>query len=171
MKLTRTIALVGAVSLLVLPLMAGAATDTQVLTINANATVAARAKLTIAPTTINFPDADPDLVNPIPATENGSITVLSNIRTSSVGVSSLVCLANGDLIAAGATDIPITNISWTSSGAGYIGGTMSNSASQAVGSFTGSGANVGGFDFFLANSWAYDVGNYTQTVLYTLTTP
>lgn len=169
MKLTRTIALVGAVSLLVLPLMAGAATDTQVLTINA--TVAARAKLTIAPTTINFPDADPDLVSPIPATENGSITVLSNIRTTSVGVSSLVCLANGDLIAAGATDIPITNVTWTSSGAGYIGGTMSNSASQAVGSFTGSGANVGGFDFFLANSWAYDVGSYSQTVLYTLTTP
>jgi len=169
MKLTRAVVLLGAISLLVLPLMAGAATDTQTLTINA--TVAARAKLVLAPTTINFPDADPDVTDPIPATENGTITVLANIRTSSAGLSTLVCLANGDLVAAGATDIPISNVTWTASGAGYIGGTMNNGASQAAGSFTGSGANVGGFDYFLANSWAYDVGNYTQTVLYTLTTP
>jgi hypothetical protein len=169
MKLTRMIALVGAVSLLLIPLVAGAATDTQTLTINA--TVAARAKLVLAPTTINFPDADPDVTNPIPANENGSITVLANVRTTSVGVSTLVCLANGDLVAAGANDIPITNVTWTATGAGYLGGTMNNASTQAVGSFTGSGANVGTFDYFLANSWAYDVGNYTQTVLYTLTTP
>jgi len=62
-------------------------------------------------------------------------------------------------------------VTWTAGGAGYGAGTMNNSTAQSVGSFTGSGSNVGTMSFFLANSWAYEIGNYTQTVDYTLTTP
>jgi hypothetical protein len=149
------------------PAVTLAASDSKVLTINA--TVAARAKLTLAPTTINFPDADPDVTPSIPANEN-SVIVLASVRTSSAGVSTLTCLANGDLNS-GANNIAISNVSWTSSGAGYVNGTMSKAAAQSVGSWTGSGLNVGNLDFSLANSWAYNVGSYTQTVTYTLTAP
>ena len=163
-KLVAALALVAVAAV---PVMTFAATDSKVLTINA--TVAARAKLVLAPSTINFPDADPDVTPSIPANEN-SVLVLANVRTSSVGVSTLTCLANGDLTT-GSDNIAISNVSWTASGGGYVGGTMSNAAAQSVGSWTGSGANVGNLDFSLANSWAYNAGSYTQTVTYTLTAP
>jgi hypothetical protein len=158
--------IVGAASLL--PTLAMAATDGETLTIYA--TVGDRATLVLAPTTINFPDEDPDVVDPIPANEN-AVNVLCNVRTTGGGVSTLECLADGDLVATGTTAIPISNVTWTATGTGYGPGTMSNSVSQSVGSFTGSGANVGTLSFFLANSWSYEVGSYQQTVQYTLTTP
>jgi hypothetical protein len=154
-------------AVLAVPLVANAATDNQTLTINA--TVAARAKLVLAPTVINFPDADPDVTPSIAATEN-SVNVLSNVRTSSAGNATLTCQANGDL-ASGGDAIPITNVTWTATGAGYVAGTMNSGTAQSVGSWTGSGAYTGSLDFFLANSWAYNIGNYTQTVTYTLTAP
>jgi hypothetical protein len=163
----KTIALVGAMSVLTFGVLAEAATDNQTLTINAS--VAARAKLVLAPSTINFPDADPDLTPTISANEN-SVNVLANVRTSSLGVSTLTCQANGDLDS-GSDTIPIANVTWTAVGVGYSGGTMSSAAAQSVGSWTGSGANVGDLDFFLANSWSYNVGSYSQTVTYTLTSP
>lgn len=147
--------------------VADAATDTETLIINA--TVAARANLEINPTTINFPDADPDLVDPISANEN-PVSVSAKVRTGSGGAVTLVCLANGDL-QSGTDTIDITNVTWTATGAGYVNGTMSDGAPQMVGSWTGSGNRSGTLDFFLANSWDYDVGNYTQTVDYTLSAP
>ncbi len=150
-----------------LPLAAQGASDTETLTINA--IVAARATLTIAPTTINFPDADPDATPSIPANEN-SVSVQSKVRTSSAGVSTLTCLANGALQSV-SDAIAISNVTWTASGAGYVPGTMSDVAAQNVGSWSGSGTRNGNFDFSLANSWDYNVGSYTQTVLYTLSAP
>jgi hypothetical protein len=167
MSFKKSIALAGALAVLAFPVVVGAATDTQTLTINA--TVSARAKLVLAPSTINFPDADPDVTPSIAANEN-SVNVLANVRTSSAGVSTLTCQANGDLDS-GSDTIPIGNVTWTAVGPGYVAGTMNTGAAQAVGSWVGSGANVGDLDFFLANSWAYNVGSYTQTVTYTLTAP
>jgi len=164
----NTLMFVCVLAILGAPLVALAATDTQTLTINA--TVSAHAKLVLAPTTINFADADPDLTPSIAANEN-SVNVLSNIRTTPLGLSTLTCQADGDLISGGDV-ITIDNVTWTvASGAGYVPGTMNTAAAQSVGSFTGSGAFTGNLDFFLANSWAYNVGNYSQTVTYTLTTP
>lgn len=149
------------------PVLTDAASDTKTLTINA--IVSARAKLTISPTTINFPDADPDVVDPIPATEN-SVSVEAKIRTTGAGVATLTCLANGDLVS-GTDLIDISNVTWTASGGGYGAGTMNAAVAQSAGSWAGSGSRSGTFDFFLANSWAYAVGNYTQDVVYTLTAP
>jgi hypothetical protein len=163
----KTLILTGLVLALVVPVAVLAAVDNQTLTINAQ--VAARAKLVLAPTTINFPDADPDVTPSISATEN-SVNVLSNVRTTAVGLSTLTCQADGDL-ASGGDIIAISNVTWSATGTGYVGGTMNTATAQSVGTFTGSGAHVGDLDFFLANSWAYNVGNYTQTVSYTLTSP
>ncbi len=144
-----------------------ASSDSKTLTVNAN--VRGRAKLTISPLTINFPDRDPDLVNRIPATEN-SVTVSSRMRTGRFARSFLICLANGDL-QSGASAIPISNVTWQASGAGYNNGTMSSTIPQVAGSWLGSRSRSGAFDYYIANSWAYNVGNYTQTVVYTLIVP
>jgi hypothetical protein len=163
----RTLTLLCAVAVLALPIVASAATDNQTLTINAS--VLARAKLVLAPSIINFADADPDVTPSIPATEN-SVNVISTVRTTTAGAVTLTCQANGDLVSGGDV-IPIGNVTWTAGGAGYVAGTMNTAAPQAVGSWTGSGSYVGTNDFFLANSWAYNIGAYTQTVTYTLTAP
>jgi hypothetical protein len=164
----RILTVLCALAVLTIPVIAGAATDTETLTINAS--VLARAKLVLAPTIINFPDADPDVTPSIAATEN-SVNVISTVRTSSAGAVTLTCQANGDLVSGGDV-IAISNVTWTGAGAGYSpGGTMNNAVPQPVGAWTGSGSYVGTNDFFLANSWAYNVGAYTQTVTYTLTAP
>ena len=151
-----------------LPAVAQAASDSKTMTINA--TVSARAKLTISPTTINFPDADPDVTNPIPATEN-AVSVNAKVRTSAAGAVSLTCLANGNLVS-GTDSININNVTWTvASGTGFSAGTLSSSAAQTVAGWTGSGNRSGTLNFFLANNWAYTVGSYTQTVDYTLSAP
>lgn len=167
MKFSRKSALSLALLVALTPALALAASDNATLTINA--TVAARAKLTISPTTINFPDADPDVTASIPANEN-AVTVSAKIRTSAAGNATLTCLANGDLTS-GSNTIAINNVSWTATGSGFSNGTMNASTAQSVGTWTGSGNRSGTFSFFLANSWAYTVGSYAQTATYTLSAP
>ena len=134
-----------------------------------NATVSSRAELTLSPLTINFPDASPTTTPNIPA--DSTVTVTANVRTGSSSTPTLTVLANGDLLSGG-DSIPISNVTWTASGAPFIAGTMNNSVAQDGASFgTGSGSYSGTYTYTLANSWAYVPGNYTQTVTYTLTAP
>lgn len=159
------VTLVLAVIALAVPVVADAAVVNENLTINA--TVASRAKFTISPTTINFADADPDVVPSIAA--DSPVAVSVKIRATAVGASTLDAIST-DLIDGGST-ISIGNVDWTSTGdPEFAGGTLAT-ASQTIGNFTGSGNFNSTFDFTLANSWAYEVGNYTGTVSYTLTTP
>ncbi|HWP34106.1 MAG TPA: hypothetical protein VNM66_00775 [Thermodesulfobacteriota bacterium] len=153
---------------LLAPAAAPAATATQNLTIGA--TVAARATLTLGATAINFPDADPDAVPSIPATEN-PVSVTARVRTASTNTPTLTVLASGDLTS-GTDTIPISNVSWTAGGAPFINGTMSATTAQSAASFpAGSGQYSSSFSYFLVNSWSYNVGSYTASVTYTLTAP
>lgn len=145
---------------------AQAASDQQTLTINAN--VAARAKLSLLPSTINFPDADPDDYPAIAA--DSPVAVAAKVRTGASSTATLSVLANGDLVG-GSDTIPIDRVSWTASGAGFVGGTLSKSVAQPVASWSGSGSRSGTLNFSLVNDWSYATGNYTQTAVYTLTAP
>ena len=71
----------------------------------------------------------------------------------------------------GSNTIAISNVTWTATGTGFRAGTMSRTTSQLVGRWTGSGTRTGTLSFFLANSWSYATGNYTQRVTFTLTAP
>jgi len=144
-----------------------AASDTKTLTINA--TVSARASLTLENSTINFVDADPDGTPSIPATEN-VVDVTVKVRTGSTSTATLTHLAAGDLTSGGDT-ILIGNVTWTASGTGFQAGTMNRTTPQTAGSWTGSGSRSGTFSYFLANSWDYALGNYTASSTYTLTAP
>lgn len=143
-----------------------AATDQQTLTINA--TVSAKAKLTLGVAAVNFADADPDSVPSISAGEN-PVSVTVKAQTGGSSAVTLSVQANGDLDS-GTDTIDITNVTWTATGAGFVAGTMDTSA-QSAGSWTGPGQRSGTFSYFLANSWDYPAGSYSQTVVYTLTAP
>jgi len=153
-------------------LMAGGAfaqvTDTATLVINA--AVASRADLILEVGTINFPDADPQTVPSIPATEN-TVDVTVRVRTGSASAVTLTHQAAGPL-SNGTDTIAISNVTWTAAGdAGFVGGTMSSGAPVTAGTWTGPGNRSGTFSYFLANSWAYALGNYTVSSTYTLTIP
>ena len=166
----NTIAAIG-MAVAVLALLAAsqpgfAATDQQTLTINA--TVSAKAKLTLGVAAINFPDSDPDTVPSVAAAEN-PVSVTVKAHTAGASSVTLTVQANGDLDS-GTDTIAITNVTWTATGAGFVGGTM-DTAAQSAGSWTGPGRRDGTFSYALANSWDYAAGNYSQTVVYTLAAP
>lgn len=137
--------------------------------VNINAPLASSAQLTLNPTVINFPNADPDTVSSIPATQN-PVQVTANVTTGNNKTVTLTALAQGDL-ASGSNTIAIGNVTWTASGGGFSGGTMSKSAAQSAGQWRGPGTYTGTLSFFLKNSWSYATGNYTQGVTFTLTAP
>jgi hypothetical protein len=123
--------------------------------------------LTLGTTTIGFPDANPVSTASIPALQN---PVAVQAHTAGNGVWTLTVLANGPLTA-GASMIPVNQITWTAAGEGFVSGTMSSSLAQVVGTgahFQGKEDFFGTFSFFLANSWNFAVGAYTQTAVYTL---
>ena len=142
-------------------------TDTEPLTINA--VVAGAATLVLGTNTINFASADPDTVPSIAATEN-PVSVTVRARTGSADTVTLTHIADGPLDS-GTDTIAISNVTWTAGGAGFVAGTMSDTIDVSAGSWTGSGEQIGTFDYAFANSWSYAIGTYTQTSTYTLTAP
>ena len=141
---------------------------TDAATVNVSATVAAKAKLTIAGGPVSFPDADPTAT---PVISASALTIDVKARTSASGSVTLTALASDDLKTAGSDVITINNLTWTVSGAGFVAGTMSKSSAQSVGTWTGSGSPSGSQTLKLANSWSYATGSYSTTVTYTLTAP
>jgi hypothetical protein len=144
----------------------GAGTVTAVVTIEAP--LASSAQLTLNPLAISFPNADPDAVPSISA--NIPVQVTANVSTKKNNTATLTALAQGDLVS-GSNTIAISNVTWTASGSGFSGGTLSKSTAQSVGQWQGSGTRTGTLNFFLKNSWSYATGNYTQRVTFTLTAP
>jgi hypothetical protein len=145
---------------------AQAATDTQTVTINAN--VQAKAKLSLDAASIAFPDEDPDAVAVIAADVPVNIDVKA--RTASNGSVTLTVAADGNLIS-GTNSIAIDNLKWTVSGSGLSAGTASTAA-VTLGTWTGSGNRTGlAQNYTLQNSWAYNTGDYTAVLTYTLTAP
>ena len=139
-----------------------------------NASSTCSATLTINAASITFPSADPGVVTKVPANEN-PVTVTAGIQIEDGKTATLTALAAGDLVSDGKT-IAINAVSWTVTGTGdnnggLIAGTMSKTNQVPAGSWTQSGTYTGAFSFFLANSWSYATGTYSQTVTYTVTAP
>jgi hypothetical protein len=137
----------------------------QSLTINA--AVSTTAKLSFDKNAVSFPNEDPDSKPIITSTD--IVTVDAKVKTSSGSPVTLRVLTGGDL-QSGLDAIAISNVAWTATGAGFVGGTMST-ASQSAGSWTNSGNRQGTFTYKLTNSWSYATGNYSATATYTLTAP
>jgi hypothetical protein len=146
---------------------AHAVTSTQTMTLTA--TISPSVTLSLGSNSITFGNADPLSVSSIAATE-GAITVTAKARTPfNVGVN-LTVLASDDL-KSGSSTIGIENVSWTATGSGFQGGTLSKTAAQTVGSWTGPGTRSGTISYSLTNNPSFPTGTYSTTLTYTLSTP
>ena len=135
--------------------------------LNVTVNVSARATLTLGAAALNFADADPTTV---PVLTAAPVAITVGARTSAAGAVTLTVLATGDIVGTGGT-IPIGNLTWTATGAGFAAGASNATTAQPVGGWTGPGAQNGTQTFSLPNSWAYGTGTYTTTLNYTLTVP
>ena len=127
-------------------------------------------EMSLSPRVISFPSSDPDAV---PIVLAPPVTVSYRIRQNSGSAWSLTVLAGGDLIS-GPSRVDISNVTWTATPAPpFQNGTLSKTVAQRIASGTGNVANpsIGSVTFRLANSWTYNTGTYTQTVLFTLSSP
>jgi hypothetical protein len=140
---------------------------TDTATLNANLTPIA--KLTLSSSTLSFPDADPDTVPLVPGVP-ATIDITSKARARA-GATVILTLQADDDLRSGVDTIPASTISWTATGAGFVGGTVSRTAPQTVASWIGSGLRSGSQTFTFVNSWDYAVGTYTLSLVYTLSAP
>ena len=125
--------------------------------------------ISITPVTTTFPLSDPDTVPIIGATP---VQITYRIRQND-GPWTLTLLANGDLLT-GPASVDISNVTWVATPAPpFQNGVLSKTVAQRLASGTGTvnPARQGQVTFRLANSWTYTAGLYTQTIVFTLTTP
>jgi hypothetical protein len=143
------------------------AQETALATLSAN--LGSLAKLTVSSTTLSFPDADPDLVPQVPSSPP-VVAISAKARTPRLGTVTLTVIATDDL-RAGVTTIPVSDISWTSSGAGFVNGSLNRAVPQVVASWTGSGVRMGTQEYVFANRWTHPTGTFSLTITYTLSAP
>jgi hypothetical protein len=136
-------------------------------TVTVNATVAAKAKLTVSQTAISFADQDPDVVTQIPANTPIDITVKAR---GGGGAVTLTVQAAGNLLD-GSKSIDISALKWTATGTSFNPTGTSNTSPMTVMSFNGSGNRAGTQNYTLDNSWDYVTGSYATSLTYTLTVP
>jgi hypothetical protein len=157
-----------AIGLLIVSAAGAAGQKSRSDTVTATFVVGSQAKLSISSTSLTFANADPDSVAQIQATE-GPLAVTVACRSSQGGTIILTVQA-ADELRSGLATIPVSALSWTTSGTGFVGGTMSTAA-QTAGSWMTAGNSNGVLTFRLRNSWTYPVGTYSTTITYTLTVP
>ena len=125
--------------------------------------------LNINRNTINFPDADPDTVPRVPASEN-PITISVKVTGNPGGSWTLTVLASGDLVS-GSYVIPVSNVSWTATPLPFTDGKLDRTTPQVVATGSGNASLTGSVQFYFKNSWNYFTGNYSQVIIYTLSAP
>lgn len=127
-------------------------------------------EMSLSPRVISFPSGDPDAV---PIVTAAPVTISYRIRQNSGSPWSMTVLAGGDLIS-GPSQVDISNVTWIATPAPpFQSGTLSRTVAQRIASGTGNAANlsIGSVTFRLANSWTYSTGTYTQTIVFTLSSP
>ena len=153
--------------LLTLAFAAPAAAQQATATLNANLPPVAR--LSLSTNSITFVDADPDMLPAVPASPP-SVSVVAKMRATQGATATLTVEATDDL-RSGLDIIPVSNITWTGTGPGFVGGTLSRMSPQLLGSWSSSGVRAGEQRFVFANRWTYAPGTYTVTLVYTLSSP
>ena len=146
---------------------ARAAAQTRSATLAAN--VSTNARLTLSTATVSFPDADPDAIPQVPS--NGGPIFISAKARATPGAQVVLTVQAADDLRSGVNVIAASNITWTASGAGFVGGTLSTSAPVTVATWSGSGVRSGTQQLYFANLWSHPTGTYTVSLLYTLTSP
>ena len=130
-----------------------------------------RLELSVSPQFVNFTLGDPD-VTPVVAASPITVSYrLRNLQGKATWL--LTVLASGDLVS-GPSTVDISNVTWVASPTPpFRNGTLNRMVAQVVASGSGSEnpTQVGSLTFRMNNSWNYDSGIYTQTIVFTLSTP
>jgi len=129
----------------------------------------AQARLSFSATSVTYPDADPT-TTPLVASVPVSITITVRARVQRNSQVTLTVQSTDDL-RSGVTVLPASLMTWTVTGPGFAGGTLSRSAPQLVGRWTGSGVRVGTQSYRFENRWTHPTGTYSATLVYTLASP
>ena len=141
----------------------------QQVTATLNANLPPLARLTLSTSSITFPDADPDVLPSVPSAPP-AVTITAKARASYGSTVTLTVEATDDL-RSGLDTIPVSALTWTATGPGFVSGTLSRTTPQVLATWSGSGARTGDQSFAFANRWTYATGTYTLTIVYTLSTP
>ena len=156
-------------SLVFIVAVAGQAAAQESATATLSSNMPSMARLSLSANSVSFPDADPDLV-PQVVSSGGPITITAKARAESNGQVTLTVQA-GDDLRSGISVLPVSLITWTASGPGFVNGTVSRTSAQLVGSWVGSGVRAGSQTYRFENRWTHPAGIYTVTLTYTLTAP
>ncbi|MFC1572511.1 hypothetical protein ACFL6M_02820 [Candidatus Eisenbacteria bacterium] len=117
---------------------------------------------------VSFPDVDPDLR---PQLGPESILIWVRVMGSWGSPWVLTLTADSDLLS-GPDVIPASSISWTAMPSPpFRGGVLSTTMPVVVASGVSPMSRIARFSFYLQNSWSYNVGNYSGTATYTLSSP
>ena len=155
--------------LLVVAALGATPATAQTVTATFSANFAGLAKFSLSSNTVTFPDADPDTVPLVPAS-SGPLTITVKARATA-GATIRLTISAIDSLRSGVNTIPETALSWTTTGPGYVGGTVNRFSAQTLGTWTGAGIQVGTQSYRFQNSWNYVPGNYNLLLFYTLTAP
>lgn len=155
--------------ILIVAALGAAPATAQTATATFSANFAGFAKFSLSSTTVTFPDADPDAVPLIPAS-SGPLTITVKARATTDSTIRLTISAT-DSLRSGLSTIPASALSWTTTGTGYVAGTVNQFSAQTLGSWTGAGISIGTQSYSFQNSWNYVPGTYTLLLFYTLTGP
>jgi hypothetical protein len=157
------------VSIILLSATTAAVAAAQTASATLSADLGAIAKLSVSTTSLSFPDSNPDVAPQVQAS-SGPVTITAKGRARPGETVTLTVQASADL-RSGVNTIPASAITWTATGPGFVPGTLSATAAQTVGAWTGSGVRVGTQDYRFQNLWTYPTGIYSASLLYTLTSP
>jgi hypothetical protein len=147
-------------------LMQGPPSGPQNATVTLSVNLGSHARLS---TTLEFPDADPDLV-PLVAAVPAAITVTAKTRTTRNNQVMLTVQPTADL-RSGLLTIPAAMLRWTATGIGFVGGTLAAGSGETVATWTSSGVRTGTQSFLFENRWTHPPGTYSVTLVYTLSSP
>jgi hypothetical protein len=132
-------------------------------------TLPTTARVSFSTTSVTFPDADPGATPLVPSVPAG-VSVSARARVPRNSQVTLTVQSTDDL-RSGVTVLPASLITWTATGAGFAGGTLSRTTPQLVGRWTGSGVWTGTQSFRFENRWTHPTGTYSATLVYTLSSP
>ncbi len=128
------------------PALAAGQTSTATL----NVAFSGLARLSLSSASLSFPDADPDTVPQVGATPS-TVLITAKARATENGAVTLTVQASDDL-RSGVSTIPASMITWTATGPGFVGGTLSAATPQLVAAWTSSGVRSGTHELPLPQS-------------------
>jgi hypothetical protein len=119
--------------------------------------------VTVTPNSFSYPSGDPD-TTPVVAGPPLSVS----LRVT--GNRGWTLTIQGTNLAFGSQIIPATNVTWTASAPLQSTGTL-NTSGQTLAQGSGNQNSTSSITFSLQNLWTYNVGTYTQTITFTLSSP